>query len=332
MLDTVDLNPAFAGISGGYVYLEHSRQEVASLVLACDKPLITIPKTLSSIIGLVAYGPVFFDGDYALLQVTAYSKVPGQVVQGVELEVIADPTTFTGTINYQDPTTETVTVTTGADGTANLIFRPSKNYGLYIPTTAASGSAAGVSTTSVANDTIVLPQPVPISQLYSDGDTDPWLVTLYEVANNNPVLGMVGGDPSKGQVVWQTSGTAGAADYETNGERIPFKSSTDILRPVKMFDAAGNDYFVAGSGFNGNVVKLVYGEAVPTGTTVGAYLVTFLQKAAPGPFRAAHHIFSRARGGPEPLPPRPGLLGGPGPVPVPVLIYVVISAVRPVPR
>ena len=76
----------------------------------------------------MAYGPVFFNGDYALLQVTAYSKVPGQVIQGAELEVLVNPpaypNSFTGTINYQDPTTETVTVTTGADGTANLIFRP----------------------------------------------------------------------------------------------------------------------------------------------------------------------------------------------------------------
>lgn len=145
----------------------------SSLVLACDKPLINIPKTLSSIIGLVAYGPVFFNGDYALLQVTAYSKVPGQVIQGAELKVVADSTTFTGTINYQDPTVQAVTVTTGADGVANLIFRPTKNYGFYIPTAAASGGLAGLATTTLANDTVVLPQPVAISQLYSAGDTDP---------------------------------------------------------------------------------------------------------------------------------------------------------------
>jgi len=103
-------------------YLQHSRQEVASLTLACDKPRINVPATFSSIVGLVAYGPVYFDGDYSLLQVTAYSEVPGQVVPGAQLEVIADPSTFSGTLNYQDPTAETVTVTTGADGVANLVL------------------------------------------------------------------------------------------------------------------------------------------------------------------------------------------------------------------
>ncbi len=138
----------------------------------------------------MAYGPVFFNGDYALLQVTAYSKVPGQVIQGAELEVLVNPpaypNSFTGTINYQDPTTETVTVTTGADGTANLIFRPTKNYGFYIPTAAAAGGLAGLATTTLANDTIVLPQPVAISQLYSAGDTAPWLVTLYIQVPSSP--------------------------------------------------------------------------------------------------------------------------------------------------
>src|ERR1700753_1839457 len=100
-------------------------------------------------------GPVLFDGDFSLLQVTAYSEVPGQVVQGAKLQVIPDPTTFTGTINYLDPASETITVTTGADCVANLIFRPAKNYGFYIPTTAATGGNAGLATTTIANDTIV---------------------------------------------------------------------------------------------------------------------------------------------------------------------------------
>ena len=277
VLDTVDLNPAFAGISGGVVYLQHSRQEVASLVLACDKPVIDIPATLSSIIGLVAYGPVFFDGDYALLQVTAYAKVPGQVVQGAELEVIPDEA-FTGSINYMDPTTETVTVRTGADGTANLIFRPSKNYGFYIPTTAASGALAGLATTTVANDTIVLPEPVAISQLYSAGDKDPWLVTLYTVFNNNPLLGMLGAVSNQGEVAWATSGTPGTVNYKTNGERSPWLNSSQLYYPVQLLDSGGRDALVPGSGFTGNVVRLVYGQSVPTSAGVGSYFLTFLQR------------------------------------------------------
>jgi hypothetical protein len=275
-IDTVDLNPAFAGISGGYVYLQHSRQEVARLVLSCDKPIIDIPATLSSIIGLVAYGPVYFDGDYALLQVTAYSEVPGQIVQGAVLQVDADPTTFTGTINYQDPTQETVTVTTGADGTANLIFRPSTNYGYWIPNTAAAGSLAGLAQTVMPNDTIVLPHSVPVSQLYSAGDTSPWLVTAYSVANNNPLLGMVDANPSQGEVPWATSGTPGTTTYKTNGERIPFISSLDILTPSQMLDANGRNYL--DPQFNGNVVRLVYPQSLSVSSIYGAYFVSFLQR------------------------------------------------------
>src|SRR5208283_428131 len=83
VIDSVDLNPAFAGLSSGYVYLAQTRQEAASLVLSCDKPLIPVPATLSSIIGLIAYGPVYFNGDYALLQVTAYSGVSGETLSNV---------------------------------------------------------------------------------------------------------------------------------------------------------------------------------------------------------------------------------------------------------
>lgn len=275
-INSVDLNPAFAGISGGYVYLQHSRQEVASLVLSCDKPIIDIPATLSSIIGLVAYGPVYFDGDYALLQVTAYSEVPGQIVQGAVLKVDADPATFTGTINYQDPTQETVEVTTGADGTANLIFRPSKNYGFWIPAATASGSLAGLATTVMPNDTIVLPQAIPISQLYSAGDSKPWLVSAYTVANNNPLLGMVGANTSLGEVPWATSGTPGTTSYKTNGERIAFISTSNVLTPSQMLDANGRNYL--DPLFNGNVVRLVYPQSFPVASTVGAYFISFLQR------------------------------------------------------
>ncbi len=276
ILDTIDLNPAFAGISGGYVYLQHSRQEVAGLVLSCDKPLISIPATFSSIIGLVAYGPVYFNGDYALLQVTAFSEVPGQTVQGAELEVIVDPSTFTGTLNYIDPTLETLTVTTGADGIANLVFRPSASfYGYWIPTVPASGVLAGLATTTLTNDTVVLPAPVPINQLYLTGALQPWQVSLYEVLNNSRQLGMVGADTSIGEVPWATSGVLGTTNYKTNGEMEILINSTSILYPIKALDSTGKNF--TDTGFSGNVVSLVYGQSIPTDPTIGAYFVTFIQ-------------------------------------------------------
>ncbi len=278
VLDTIDLNPAFSGISGGMVYLQHSRQEVGNLVLSCDKPQIQVPATLSSIIGLIAYGPVYFNGDYALLTATAYSDVPGQVIQGAELVIVPDVDSFTGTINGLDPLTHSVTGVTGADGTANFVFRPSPSYGLYIPTTAGTpGSVAGLATTSIADDTIVLPEPIPISQLYSAGDAAPWLVTLYTVANNNPVLGMVGADTTLGQVPWTTSGTPGDVNYQTNGELDPVTSPSLILLPSQLLDIDGNNY--TSMSFDGNVVSIVYPQAVPTGATIGAYFVSFLQRA-----------------------------------------------------
>ena len=276
VLSTIDLNPAFSGISGGIVYLQHSRQEVGSLVLSCDKPQIPIPATLSSIIGLIAYGPVYFDGDYALLTATAYSEVPGQVIQGAELVIVPDPDNFTGTINGLDPTSVSVTGITGADGTANFIFRPSPNYGLYIPTTAASGSLAGLATTTLTDDTIVLPEPIPISQLYSAGDASPWLVTLYTVANDNPILGMVGADTSLGQVPWVTTGTPGDVNYKTNGELDPVLNPSLLLLPSQMLDSGGHNY--TDMSFTGNVVSLVYSQTLPTSATIGAYFVSFLQR------------------------------------------------------
>jgi len=274
VVDSVDLNPAFAGLSSGYVYLAQTRQEAASLVLSCDKPLIPVPATLSSIIGLIAYGPVYFNGDYALLQVTAYSGVSGETLSNVQLEVVVDPTTFTGLINYVDPITTPVTVTTGADGIANLIFTPLPNYGLYIPTAAATGSLAGLKTTTLANDTIVLPQAVPISQMWNA--TDGWLVSVYQVLNNNPVYGMVGADVNAGQVAFATSGTPGESNYRTNGALQLWLNPNNILQPIQALDADGNNY--TATGFSGNVVSLVYGQSLPTTGAIAAYFLSFLQR------------------------------------------------------
>ena len=275
-LSELDLNPAFAGVSGGFVYLQHSLQQPASIVLSADKPIINIPATYSSIIGLVAYGPVYFNGDYALLKATVYSKVPGQIVQGAELAVVVDAGTFSGTLNGLDPLVEPVTVVTGADGSANLIYRPKADYGFYIPPTAPSGGGSGLTTTILSNDTIVLPEPLPISQIWAEAE-NLWLVTLYEVLNNNPLFGKVGAGP--GQIEWSASTSPngpGTVGYTTNGEKRPLLYSSNLLMPIQALDAAGNDY-TSGS-FDGNVVKLVYGQTLPTGTTIGAFFITFTQR------------------------------------------------------
>lgn len=273
-LDTVDLNPAFAGLAGGYVYLEQRKQVAAALVLSADKPLIPIPATLSSIVGLVAYGPVYFDGDYSLLQVIAYSDVSGEIVSNVRLKVIVDASTFTGQLNYQNPLTTPLEVVTGADGIANLIFTPDPNYGVFIPNIPAAGGLAGRATTILTDDTVVLPAPVPISQIWNS--TDGWFVDLYTVLNNDPVYGKVGADVGAGEVLFVTSGTPGTSAYRTNGAKDVFLSSNKILTPIKALDSSGNNY--TDVGFTGNVTSLVYGQGVLNTDVVAAYFITFIQR------------------------------------------------------
>lgn len=213
---SVDLNPAFSGLARGFVYLQHRVFKPTSLTLSCDKPQIGVPPTLSSIIGLIAYGPVFYNGDYALLTVTAFDNVPGEVVPGAVLQVIPGglnpgtnlpylTTPFRGLINGQDPNTETITVVTGGDGVANLVYLPEPDFGYYIPT-----SSPWITTTTVARDTVQLPVPIPISQLR--GSTEGWLVYIYQVLSNNPLFGLVGGSPAAGQLPFVTNGTISGSD------------------------------------------------------------------------------------------------------------------------
>lgn len=278
----VDFNPAFSGLAGGYFYLQHRRQKPTSLVLSCDKPQIAIPATVSSIIGLVAFGPVYFENDFALLSVTAYSSTTNETIPNAKLNVVVDPTTFTGTINYQNPLTQTVSVITGGDGTANLIFVPASGFGIWIPTSAAGGGLGGVATTNIANDTLVLPAPVPLSQIWNPQES--WLVTTYSVLNNDPLFGMVGASTSLGQIPFQTTGTPGSPGYKTNGERDVWttgaageNASTGVLvTPIDARDSSNHSY--TSSSFNGNVTSLIYATAVPSGPFVGAYFLTFVQR------------------------------------------------------
>lgn len=281
-IDTVDFNPAFSGLAGGFFYLQHRRQKPASLVLSCDKPRIPIPATQASIIGLVAFGPVYFENDFALLRVTAYGPVSGETIPNAVLDVIVDPSTFTGTINYQDPLTQTVSVVTGGDGTANMIFIPKPGFGTWLPTIPASGGLGGVATTNIANDTLVLPADVPLGQIWNPQEG--WLVTTYTIIDNDPLFGMIGADPTLGEVPWQTTGTPGGTDYKTNGERDAWRvgntSLGPLVLPIDALDSSGRSY--TNSLFNGNVRKLIYSTAVPQNnslvTNIGAYFVTFIQR------------------------------------------------------
>lgn len=277
-IDTVDLNPAFSGLAQGFFYLQHRRQRPSSLVLSCDKPRIAIPATQASIIGLVAFGPVFFENDFALLSVTAFSNIAGETIPNAKLDVVVDPTTFTGTINYADPLANTVSVITGGDGTANLIFIPKGGFGTWIPTAAASGSLAGVATTSIANDTLVLPDPIPLGQIWNVQES--WKVTTYKVLNDDPLFGKVGGDPSFGEIVFHTSGTPGTDTYKTNGVRQAWRtgnvSSGNLILPIDAKDASGHSY--TSSSFNGTVKKLVFAQALPLSGNVGAFFVTLIQR------------------------------------------------------
>lgn len=280
-IDTVDLNPAFSGLAGGYFYLQHRIQTPTELVLSCDKPRIDIPATQASIIGLVAYGPVYFENDYALLTVTAYGPLNHELIPNALLDVVVDPETFTGTINYQDPLMTPVQVITGGDGTANLIFIPQSGFGIFIPTIPATGGLGGVATTTLTDDTLVLPEDIALSQLWNVQEG--WLVTTYSVVNNDPLFGMVGADPSLGEIPWATSGTPGAADYKTNGEKDAWYTGVgtygNLVVPIDALDVDGHSYTSAS--FNGNVRQLVYPQAVPNGGSlndVGAYFLTYVQR------------------------------------------------------
>lgn len=280
-ITTIDFNPAFSGLAGGYFYLQHRIQTPSELVLSADKPRIDIPPTQASIVGLVAYGPVYFENDFALLTVTAFGPLNHEIIPNAKLDVVVDPETFTGTINYVDPLSTTVSVITGGDGTANLIFIPKSGFGVYVPTIAATGGLGGVATTHILHDTLVLPADIPLSQLWNVQEG--WLVTTYSVIDNDPLFGMVGADPSLGEIPWQTQGTPGGTDYKTNGERDAWYTGVgtfgNLVVPIDAQDVHGNSY--TSSSFDGNVRRLIYPQALPNGgslNNVGAYFITFIQR------------------------------------------------------
>lgn len=268
--ESIDVNPAFAGISSGNIYLEHRVRVPFSISLVSDKPLTATPASEGFNPGILSYGPVYFSNDYALVLGTAYSQVPGEIVPNARLRVVPW-TGFTGLLNYLDPTAAELIVETGGDGKVSLVYTPQTGAGTYLPTTTASGSLGGLGTTTVTDDTFVLPAAVPLSEVY---DTiDGWYVTPYLVYNNDPIYGSTTANIANGEVAWATQGTPGTSGYKTNGSRQAWTIAGQIVEPIQALDSSGVNFNQGG--FNGSVVKLVFGQAIPTGATIGAYFLTF---------------------------------------------------------
>lgn len=151
ILTEVELNPAFAGLANGYVYLQHKIWEPKQLILQVDKPRVPY-LTKSNRSEDIEFGPVFQE-DYAVLTVTAFGSNEHELISGAKLLVKPDRPTWDGSVNYQNPLKEDVWVTTGADGNASLVFTPGQSYGYYL-----------APASSIAGDTVTLPEPVDVDK------------------------------------------------------------------------------------------------------------------------------------------------------------------------
>lgn len=263
--DEVDLNPAFSGVAEGHVYLQHRKQAPVDLTLAVDKPRITVPATHESIIDLLAFGPCYYDGDFALMTATALGSLPNETVPGATL-VVEPGTDFRGMINYQIPTvTSPIKLRTGGDGKANFIYTPLNGFGRWITKAVASHPD---------DFTLLLHDGVPFSQLWNAREG--WLVKTYEVQNDNPLYGKVGAVTGYGEIAWAANARAGYSDYKTNGLRQLILNGSSALLPQYAWDAAGkrNDDGL----FNGIAVKLTYAVALPNTTKTGAYFVSYVER------------------------------------------------------
>jgi hypothetical protein len=268
LLTDVELNPAFAGIANGFIYLTHGTQKVGQIVLSADKPRILIPATYSSIVGLVAFGPVYYENDYALLMANVTDASGQNPIPNVRLQIIPGAD-FEGSINYLDPTASPIQLVTGGDGSAAFVYTPNSAYGFYLDPP-----------TSITGAKIILPEAVPFSQLWN-ADEQWGLVHTYQVNDNQPYLGMIGANPALGEVAWQTWGNVGSVDYKTNGQRVLWTptGSTLEIKPQQAYDVTGTAALISGAvnpAFNGNAVVLEYPVALPTGGSIGAYFVSFI--------------------------------------------------------
>lgn len=250
----VDLNPAFSGITRGVLYLEHRKRRVASIQLSCDKPrMVSLPGHDTQ----TRYGPVFYGGDFALLQAVALS-VAGDTVPGARLKIVPFGL-FEGGVNYKDASQETVTVTTGGSGSASFIYTPPDPFGQYL------------APSSVAGGVVSLPAPVPLEQLWNENEG--WLARIYAVYNNDPVFGKIGAVPEYGESPWRQTGKAGTLSFRTNGKRVSITNGGAPVLPTAAQDAAGREH--TDPLFDGFVTRLSY-QAIPAGATIGSYFLAYV--------------------------------------------------------
>ena len=272
-----DLNPAFAGISQGYLYLAQAYQGAFTITLSCDKPRIPIPASVTDEIGLIAFGPVYYDGDYALLIATVVDS-NGNPVPNIDLLFVPGPN-FEGQINYETPSTENpIVVRTGGDGVANLIYTPPSDFGYYLP-------LASTSTTTVTGDTLDLvdsngnPTPIAYGQMWNS--LDGWLTVLYQVLADNPYYGIVGADTAAGQIEFAstgpsgTPGTSGYVPYVTNGRLVPLLTSGGAaFEPIQALTSTG----AVCSAPTDMAVKLVFPSAITGTISVKAYFFSYIER------------------------------------------------------
>jgi len=70
-----------------------------------------------------------------------------------------------------------------------MIYTPKADWGVYVPSDGRRQRPGGHQETFQAGDTVVLPEALPISQVWDGAN---WLVTLYSVLDNSPIYGMIG--------------------------------------------------------------------------------------------------------------------------------------------
>ena len=259
-ITSVELNPVFAGVADGYLYLQHKVWQPKSIQLQVDKP--RVPYITSATPEDIQFGPVF-PTDFAILTLTAFGSNSDELITGAKFRVQVDKTEFVGSINYRDPLTEDVWVTTGADGSASLVYTPANTYGRYIDLG------------SISDKTLTLPEQIELDQLY-DGSGQ-YSIHTYAVMGDDPYLGKIDADTAMGEIAFVASGTPGTISYKTNGRRLEWKDTAgNPVFPADLQDENRASYTSAG--FSGKVKYIIFTDAIRTGTGIGAYFVAFAGK------------------------------------------------------
>ena len=91
----VELNPAFAGVADGYLYLQHKIWQPKQVQLQVDKP--RIPYVTAATPEQVQFGPVM-PADFAVFTATVFGNSSSELISGARLKVQVDPAKFTGAV------------------------------------------------------------------------------------------------------------------------------------------------------------------------------------------------------------------------------------------